>query len=163
MPLSASMQNVSNDILRCPVSADNNDGYDLRRFVVAQANTYQRACEELRQGRKRSHWIWFIFPQMKGLGVSVTSQVYGIDSLAEARAYLTHPVLGPRLIEATRLMLSLRGSLHDILGSPDDMKFRSSMTLFASAASAGSVFDEALTAFCGSEPDSETLALISEG
>ena len=98
MPLSASMQNVSNDRLRCPVSADNNDGYDLQRFVVAQDNTYQRACEEFRQRRKRSHWIWFIFPQMKGLGVSVTSQVYGVDSLAEARAYLTHPVLGPRLI-----------------------------------------------------------------
>jgi uncharacterized protein (DUF1810 family) len=142
--------------------ASGNDPFGLERFVTAQAGAYQRACDELRKGRKQSHWMWYMFPQMKGLGLSSTAHHYGIGSLAEARAYLAHPILGPRLAEVTGLMLEMRGrSLHDILGSPDDMKFRSSMTLFAGAAGPGSVFAEALEALCGGQPDKKTLALLS--
>lgn len=144
--------------------AGSDDPFSLQRFVTAQAGAYQRACDELRAGRKRSHWIWYVFPQMKGLGFSQTSHVYGIGSIAEARAYLAHPVLGPRLTEVTGLMLAIRGcSLRDILGSPDDMKFRSSMTLFSCAAGPDSVFEKALEELCNSEPDEKTLALLKEG
>lgn len=142
--------------------ASGNDPFGLERFVTAQAGAYQRACDELRRGRKQSHWMWYVFPQMKGLGLSPTSHHYGIGSIAEARAYLAHPILGPRLAEVTGLMLEIRGhSLHDILGSPDDMKFRSSMTLFARAAGSGSVLAEALDALCGGRPDERTLALLT--
>jgi uncharacterized protein (DUF1810 family) len=141
--------------------AVSNDPFALERFVIAQVGAYQRACDELRGGRKRSHWMWYVFPQMKGLGFSQTSHVYGVGSIAEARAYLAHPVLGPRLAEATGLMLAIRDhSLHEILGSPDDMKFRSSMTLFSRAAGPSSIFSEALDAFCGGELDERTLALL---
>jgi len=139
-----------------------NDPFDLERFVAAQAGAYQRACDELRRGRKQSHWIWYVFPQMKGLGLSATSHHYGIGSIAEARAYLAHPILGPRLAEATGLISELKcSSLHDILGTPDDMKFRSSMTLFARAAGPDSVFAQALDAVCGGRPDEETLARLA--
>ncbi|MGB8259425.1 MAG: DUF1810 domain-containing protein [Terracidiphilus sp.] len=140
-----------------------NDPYDLGRFLSAQAPMYAQVVSELGAGRKHGHWIWFIFPQMKGLGSSPQSQFYGIGSLAEAEAYLAHPVLGPRLRECTRLVLACRGrSLADVLGFPDDLKFRSSMTLFAAAAPAAAepLFREALTAFCGGEPDPATLALL---
>jgi uncharacterized protein (DUF1810 family) len=143
--------------------SSDNDPFDLDRFVVAQASAYEDACNELRRGRKQSHWMWFVFPQMKRLGSSPISQHFGIGSLDEAHAYLAHPVLGPRLMEATRLMLANRGgSLRDILGSPDDMKFRSSMTLFAHAFGAGSIYAEALDKLCGGSPDERTLALLDE-
>jgi uncharacterized protein (DUF1810 family) len=141
-------------------AAKNDDPFDLGRFVEAQARIYETACDELHNGRKQSHWMWFIFPQMKGLGSSPMSQRYGISSLEEAHAYLAHPELGPRLMEVTRLMLAARGSLRNILGSPDDMKFRSSMTLFAHTAGAGSIYAEALDKLCEGKRDERTLALL---
>src|ERR1700735_2862975 len=121
------------------------DPYDLQRFVDAQAPVIDRVCEELAQGRKRSHWMWFIFPQIAGLGFSAMAQRYAIASLDEAWAYLRHPLLGPRLEDCTRLVLAVSGrSATEILGSPDDMKFRSSMTLFAQAAPDQAIFAEAL-------------------
>jgi uncharacterized protein (DUF1810 family) len=133
------------------------------QFLTAQEGIYVQALAELRAGHKASHWMWFIFPQMKGLGSSPMSQRYGIGSLEEAHAYLAHRVLGPRLMEVTRLMLAARGGTpHDILGSPDDMKFRSSMTLFAQAAGAGSIYAEALDKLCGGKPDERTLSLLSK-
>ncbi|MBZ9676508.1 DUF1810 domain-containing protein [Mesorhizobium sp. ES1-1] len=110
------------------------DPFDLQRFVHAQADTFENAIGELRDGRKRTHWMWFIFPQLRGLGRSSTAQFYGIASLDEAVAYLAHPVLGPRLDLATRTVLATNGlSLREIFGSPDDLKFHSSMSLFAMA------------------------------
>ncbi len=137
------------------------DPFALQRFVEAQDRTFERACEELRAGRKRSHWIWYIFPQMQGLGSSSMAQHYGICSLDEAMAYLAHPVLGPRLEQATRHMIGHQGKpLSVILGAPDDMKFRSSMTLFAVAAGPDSLFAEALDRLCGGERDALTLELL---
>src|SRR4051812_39061972 len=105
------------------------DPYDLRRFVDAQTHDYARALAELRAGRKQSHWMWYVFPQYAGLGRSPTAQRYAIRSVAEAEAYLRHPVLGPRLIESAEAVLAIEGrSAHDILGSPDDLKLRSSAT-----------------------------------
>ena len=144
-------------------NAGKDDPFDLRRFVKAQDGVYERARNELRDGRKRSHWIWYVFPQMKGLGFSTASHLYGIGSIAEARAYLAHPVLGPRLAEVTGLMLAMRDRpLHEILGSPDDMKFCSSMTLFSRAAGPRSIYGEALDALCGGKLDERTLALLKE-
>lgn len=135
--------------------------FDLARFVLAQESTYQRAADELRSGRKRGHWIWFIFPQLKGLGSSANSEFYGLATLDEARAYLAHAVLGVRLIEVTNLVCRHKDrNLRDILGAPDDLKFRSSMTLFAEAAGPESVFEEALLIFCGGAPDPATLAML---
>ncbi|CAO3431273.1 DUF1810 domain-containing protein [Azospirillum doebereinerae] len=114
-----------------------NNPFDLQRFVTAQEPVFATVLEELRAGRKRSHWMWFVFPQRRGLGRSETALFYGIDSLDEARAYLAHPILGPRLEQATRAVLAIQGrSLHAIFGYPDDLKFRSSMSLFAEAAGA---------------------------
>lgn len=138
-----------------------NDPFDLDRFVEAQQRTFEQACGELRAGRKRSHWIWYIFPQMQGLGSSSMAQHYAISSLDEAMAYLAHPVLGPRLEQATRHMIGHQGKpLSVILGSPDDMKFRSSMTLFAVAAGPDSIFAVALDRLCGGERDALTLELL---
>lgn len=138
-----------------------NDPYDLRRFVEAQAPIYDDVIAELRAGRKRSHWMWFIFPQIAGLGVSATAQFYAISSLAEARAYLGHPLLGMRLRECTGLVLAIEGrSVYDIFGSPDDLKFRSSMTLFAAAGSAGEPFRQALRKYCGATADPRTLDIL---
>ena len=137
------------------------DRYNLDRFVTAQAPVFTAALDELKAGRKRSHWMWFIFPQLRGLGHSSTAQFYGISSLAEARAYLAHPLLGPRLIQCTETVLSLDGrSLHAIFGSPDDLKFCSSMTLFALAAGEDeSVFRRALDRYCDGRMDDRTVAL----
>ena len=138
-------------------------GFDLDRFVTAQAPTYDAAVAELRAGRKRSHWMWFIFPQLKGLGVSSTAQFYGLESLAEARAYLAHPLLGPRLSAAVAALDGSGGaSLHAVLGSPDDLKFRSCMTLFAAADPAGP-YAAALDRWCDGQPDRRTLALLQQG
>lgn len=138
------------------------DPFDLERFIEAQADVYPMVCAELRAGRKRTHWMWFIFPQMKGLGSSAMSGYYGIDSLVEARAYLANPTLGDRMAEVTQLMLQHSGRpLAEILGSTDAVKFRSSMTLFARAAGPDSVYAKAIAALCGGEVDEKTLALLA--
>jgi uncharacterized protein (DUF1810 family) len=138
------------------------DPFELDRFVKAQAPIFEAALGELRAGRKRSHWMWFVFPQLRGLGYSATAQFYGLASLAEARAYLAHPLLGPRLKLCTEAVLAIeRTSLHAIFGSPDDMKFRSSMTLFARAAGdAASPFVEAIERYCEGRMDERTWALM---
>lgn len=137
------------------------DPHDLGRFVVAQAPVYPQVLEELGRGRKASHWMWFVFPQLKGLGRSDIARRFGIASSAEARAYLDHPLLGARLRECTQLMLAVDGKTAlEILGSPDDLKFRSSMTLFGSLAGPGSGFEAALAKYFGGAADSATLALL---
>jgi uncharacterized protein (DUF1810 family) len=140
------------------------DPFDLDRFVQAQEPVFDTALAELKAGRKQSHWMWFVFPQLRGLGFSSMAQRYGIGSLDEARAYLAHPVLGFRLRLCTRTMLAVEGrTLNAILGSPDDMKFRSSMTLFALAAGdEDSVFREALDRYCDGRMDDRTLTLARE-
>ena len=136
------------------------DPHDLQRFVTAQATVIDAVRVELRAGRKRSHWMWFVFPQLRGLGLSATAQHYGIASLDEARAYLAHPVLGERLRECVGLMLQVpEADAHAILGSPDDLKFRSCLTLFALAAPEEPLFKQALERFYAGEPDPRTLAL----
>jgi len=133
------------------------DPYNLKRFVVAQFPIFDQARSELREGRKKSHWMWFVFPQLKGLGTSEAARVYAISGLEEARAYLAHPVLGPRLRECCELLIRLHGlSAHRIFGDPDDMKFRSSLTLFAAAAPDEAVFEQALRKYFRGERDSRT-------
>jgi uncharacterized protein (DUF1810 family) len=137
------------------------DPHLLQRFIDAQADTYGDAAEELRQGAKRGHWMWYVFPQLAGLGHSATAQRYALRSLDEARAYLAHPVLGPRLRACTALMLAVEGrTARQILSSPDDMKFHSSMTLFALAAPDDADFKAALARYFGSIPDAATLHLL---
>jgi uncharacterized protein (DUF1810 family) len=134
--------------------------YDLDRFVEAQDTIYPRVISELVAGVKQSHWMWFIFPQIAGLGFSAMAQRYAIGSRSEAIAYLDHPVLGPRLIECTRLVLDVTGqSIHSILGSPDDIKFRSSMTLF-DAVSDNTIFSDALGKYYSGKKDEATLATL---
>jgi uncharacterized protein (DUF1810 family) len=137
------------------------DGFRLQRFVDAQAPIYATVLAELHAGAKRTHWMWFVFPQIAGLGLSPTAQLYAISSLDEARAYLAHPVLGPRLREATAAVNAVAGrTAHDIFGSPDDLKFRSSMTLFAAAAPQEPAFQAALDRYFGGQPDPRTLELL---
>jgi uncharacterized protein (DUF1810 family) len=137
------------------------DPYDLQRFVYAQNAVYDKVCSELRDGRKKSHWMWFIFPQIEGLGSSPLARKFAISSLAEASAYLEHPVLGPRLAECTRLVNLVEGRpIEQIFGYPDDLKFRSSMTLFAHATPANPVFIEALQKYFSGEFDPATLARL---
>lgn len=139
----------------------NADPHDLERFVQAQAGVYDAALGELRAGRKRSHWMWFVFPQIEGLGSSTLSRHYAIRSLDEARAYLAHPLLGPRLIDCTQAVNALHGrGAHEIFGAPDDLKFRSSMTLFAQAAGPDSDFARALTKYFEGDRDPTTLARL---
>jgi uncharacterized protein (DUF1810 family) len=134
---------------------------DLSRFVKAQEPVYKTVLQELRNGRKRTHWMWFIFPQLEGLGHSFMATHYGIKSIDHAAAYLRHPVLGSRLKECTRIMNSIDGkSAYDVLGDPDEMKFRSSMTLFKHAGSSGGVFATALAKYFGGEEDELTLAKL---
>jgi len=135
------------------------DPYDLQRFVTAQdaGGTYRRATAELRNGRKDSHWMWFVFPQVAGLGYSQASRTYAISSLAEARAYLAHPVLGPRLIECAAILTGLPDrTAEQIFGEVDALKLRSSMTLFMRAAPGEPVFRQVLDRYFGGEPDSAT-------
>jgi uncharacterized protein (DUF1810 family) len=137
------------------------DPYDLDRFVRAQERDYAQAMSEIRSGRKLSHWMWYVFPQFEGLGFSATSRRYSIKSVAEAAAYLRHPILGPRLLESARATLDVENrSASEIFGAPDDMKLRSCATLFASVAPPGSVFQQLLDRCFGGEPDPETLRLI---
>ena len=139
-----------------------NDPFDLERFVQAQAADYDRALSELRDGEKRSHWMWYIFPQIEGLGSSSMSLRYSIKSAAEARAYLDHRILGPRLRECAAVVNGIVGRLaHEIFGSPDDMKLRSSMTLFARV-SGDNVFEQVLGKYFNGQHDSETLRLLGE-
>src|SRR5690606_8752932 len=138
------------------------DPFDLQRFVDAQRTTFAQARAELLAGRKESHWMWFIFPQLEGLGRSETAQYYAIRSLDEARAYLEHPILGPRLVECTEIVNRIEGkSAYDIIGTPDDLKFRSSMTLFAQVALNQPVFEQALAKYFDSVPDPLTIAGLS--
>ena len=138
------------------------DPHDLDRFVRAQGPVMDAVRRELGEGRKRTHWMWFVFPQLAGLGHSEMARRYAIRSLAEARAYLAHPVLGPRLVECAGLVNAVAGrSAHAILGSPDDAKFRSCATLFAAVAGEGSVFAAALARYYGGEGDAATLARIA--
>lgn len=138
--------------------------YDLQRFVTAQDPVFAAVLDELDAGRKQSHWMWFVFPQLRGLGRSSTARFYGLASLDEARAFRAHPTLGPRLLEATNAVLAHRDrSAYDVFGSPDDLKFRSSMTLFARADPEGAApFRAALAQFYGGREDEATLALLNE-
>jgi uncharacterized protein (DUF1810 family) len=138
------------------------DPFDLNRFVDAQGRVYDAVVSELRSGRKRTHWMWFVFPQLKALGRSPTAQLYGIGSLDEARAYLAHPVLGPRIRECARLVAAIEGtSIQHIMGWPDDLKLRSSMTLFARASADDRDFLDVLAKFYGGEADPATDDLLS--
>lgn len=137
------------------------DPYDLNRFVQAQQHDYERALFEIKSGRKRSHWMWYVFPQFEGLGFSATSKRYSIKSVAEARAYLSHPVLGTRLTECVEAVLKIEGkSAYEIFGSPDDLKLKSCATLFAYVSPAESVFDRLLDQFFQGEQDAKTLRLL---
>jgi uncharacterized protein (DUF1810 family) len=137
------------------------DRYDLERFVDAQREIYGRILTELRLGRKRSHWMWYIFPQIKGLGNSSMAQLYAISGLEEAKAYFAHPLLGDRLLECTRLVTAAHAqSAEEVLGHPDNLKFHSSMTLFAHAAGHHEVFEDALRKYFRSEYDHLTMATL---
>jgi uncharacterized protein (DUF1810 family) len=138
------------------------DPYKLSRFVDAQEGVFETAISELKQGRKRTHWMWFIFPQLEGLGVSATSRYYAIKSREEAIAYLAHSLLGRRLVECTEIVLTLEGkTAYEIFGSPDDLKFRSSMTLFAFVSTDRSVFNYALDKYHQGKPDTKTLEILA--
>jgi uncharacterized protein (DUF1810 family) len=138
------------------------DVFALERFVSAQAPVFADALAELRAGRKRSHWMWFVFPQLRGLGLSPTAHHFGISGLAEARAYLAHPLLGERLLRCTEAVMAVEGrTLHEIFGSPDDLKFASSMTLFTiTAPERPNLFHQALERYCNGQADARTLALL---
>jgi uncharacterized protein (DUF1810 family) len=137
--------------------------FNLQRFVEAQESIFDQVCSELRKGRKSSHWMWFIFPQIAGLGFSDFATKYAISSLNEARAYRRHPILGSRLQLCTSLVTAIEGrAIHEIFEDPDDIKFRSSMTLFAQVVPGNEVFKEALRKYFGDVPDSLTLELLSK-
>jgi uncharacterized protein (DUF1810 family) len=137
------------------------DPYDLDRFVQAQENDYMQALSEIGSGRKRTHWMWYIFPQIDGLGFSPIAKHYSIKSLAEAKAYLAHPILGPRLLECTEAAVRVEGrSASEIFGSPDDLKLRSCATLFACVSPRGSVFDRLLEKYYRGGRDGKTLRLL---
>ncbi|WP_036292393.1 DUF1810 domain-containing protein [Methylosinus sp. PW1] len=142
------------------MSAD--DPFDLRRFVEAQASVIETAIAELAAGRKRTHWMWFVFPQLEGLGSSAMAKRYAISSAAEARAFLAHEILGERLRAGTRLVLAAERPLAEIFGAPDDLKFKSSMTLFAEAAPQETLFAEAIARCCGGARDAATLRRLAQ-
>jgi uncharacterized protein (DUF1810 family) len=148
-------------VIPFPRSTDEQDPFDLARFLGAQAGVYDQVVHELRSGEKRSHWMWFIFPQFQGLGRTDTADYYAIKSLPEARAYLRHPVLGTRLVECTGIVNGLGGrSALQIFGHPDDVKFRSSMTLFELVSGSPSEFATALEKYYAGERDVRTLELV---
>ena len=139
------------------------DNYNLHRFLDAQERVYDTVVDELRAGSKSSHWIWFIFPQIAGLGHSGMAQKFAITSLDEAKAYLQHPVLGNRLRECTQLVLNLEGrSAEEIFSSPDNLKFRSCMTLFMTATTDNTIFKAALLKYFDGKPDQLTLDLLAQ-
>ncbi|TCU33812.1 DUF1810 domain-containing protein [Rhizobium azibense] len=136
--------------------------YNLGRFIAAQNGIYDQALRELSAGRKRSHWMWFIFPQAAGLGSSAMAEKYAIRSAEEAAAYLSDPILGGRLLRCVQAILSVEGrTAHDILGSPDDLKLRSSLTLFAAVSEQGSLFHEAIDRFYGGKFDERTMKILN--
>jgi uncharacterized protein (DUF1810 family) len=146
-----------------PQELTGKDKFDLGRFIHAQEESYSDAISELKSGRKRSHWMWFIFPQFKGLGHSSTSIRYSIKSIDEARAYLQHPVLGPKLNQCAEAVLALDGkTASEIFGYPDDLKLKSSMTLFEQVAGHGSLFSQILDKYFDGERDVFTLDLLNE-
>ena len=137
------------------------DRFQLQRFVDAQQHVYETVLKELRAGRKRSHWMWFIFPQISGLGRSATAQTFALSSLAEAAAYMEHPTLGPRLRECSVLVAGIEErSVDEIFDYPDDLKFHSSMTLFAQAAPQEPIFAACLQKYFGGQPDPRTMARL---
>lgn len=137
------------------------DPFNLSRFISAQSGVYERVLLELRAGQKRTHWMWYIFPQIEGLGQSTTTKYYAIKSLEEARAYVNHPVLGPRLLQCAEAVLAIEGrKVSDIFGYPDDMKLKSSMTLFSYVADPDSVFVSVLDKYFKGERDVRTLQLL---
>ena len=141
--------------------AGREDPFDLGRFLKAQAGIYDRVVAELRGGRKRTHWMWFIFPQIDGLGHSATSKYYAVKSIEEAREYLKHPVLGSRLLECTEAVFAIEGrGVSEIFNYPDDLKLKSSMTLFASVAEPGNVFARVLEKYFQGMQDTRTLRLL---
>jgi uncharacterized protein (DUF1810 family) len=140
------------------------DPYDLARFLDAQASDYDRAISEIRKGQKETHWMWYVFPQFDGLGFSPRSRHYAIKSVAEAEAYLRHPILGPRLRESAEATLAVEGqNALDVFGSPDDMKLQSSATLFAAVSQPGSVFERVLEKYFDGERDTRTVDLLKRG
>jgi uncharacterized protein (DUF1810 family) len=144
-------------------SRNTSDPFDLRRFLTAQDGDYERALSEIKSGQKRTHWMWYIFPQIDGLAFSSMSMKYSIKSVEEARAYRCHPILGSRLLECAAAVVDLEtGSIAEIFGSPDDLKLRSSATLFAAVSPPGSVFDRILDKYFGGARDDKTLQLLEE-
>lgn len=138
------------------------DLYNLNRFVLAQENTYQQALTEVKDGKKRSHWMWFIFPQIDGLGLSAFSKIYSIKSIDEAKSYLNHSVLGSRLNEMTAALLEIEGkTASEIFGSPDDLKLKSCMTLFDSLSADNNIFGKVLGKYFAGDRDKKTLDLLS--
>lgn len=134
---------------------------ELKRFLDAQSGDYDRALGEIKNGKKQSHWMWYIFPQLAGLGVSETAKFYALHNLDEARAYLAHPILGSKLIEISQAILTIQGkTANQILGSPDDLKLHSCMTLFSRVEPANPVFDVVLDRYFSGVPDPRTLALL---
>ncbi|WP_416440782.1 DUF1810 domain-containing protein [Leeuwenhoekiella sp. A16] len=139
------------------------DSYDLERFIKAQDHSYETALNEIKNGRKQSHWMWFIFPQFKGLGQSATSKQYAIKSKEEAKAFFDHAILGPRLVEITNALLELKGlTAHAIFGSPDDLKLKSCMTLFTAIQEKNTCFQEVLDKYYAGKQDDKTLKLLEE-
>jgi uncharacterized protein (DUF1810 family) len=141
--------------------SDANDPYDLGRFMRAQEENYQEALSEITSGQKRTHWMWYVFPQLDGLAFSSTAKRYAIKSVEEARAYIDHPILGPRLLECAEAVNRIEGrSATEIFGSPDDLKLRSCVTLFACVTPPGSVFERLLEKYYRGERDSQTIRLL---
>lgn len=139
------------------------DHYDLKHFVIAQNRVYEKVLDELAAGKKRGHWMWYIFPQVTGLGRSTVAKEFAIASIEEARAYSEHPVLGPRLIQCTQLVINVTGrSVEQIFYYPDNLKFRSSMTLFIASTPQNGLFREALRKYFGGDPDQSTLDTLKQ-
>jgi uncharacterized protein (DUF1810 family) len=155
-------QALAVDFVMASGAPGSTDPYDLTRFVLGQEQNYRDALLEIHNGRKRSHWMWYIFPQFEGLGSSPTSRRYAIRSIAEARAYLDHPILGPRLLECAAAALGVTGrSAFEVFGSPDDIKLQSCATLFASVSPSGSVFERLLDRYFGGARDEKTMRLLN--
>jgi uncharacterized protein (DUF1810 family) len=149
--------------MRASNSTQPDDPFDLKRFLSAQEGVYEQALAEIKSGHKRSHWMWYIFPQIDGLGFSPMSKRYAIKSLAEARQYLGHPTLGSRLVECTQALLAVeRHSAADVFGYPDDIKLKSCMTLFTQVSGPGSVFETLLNKYFLGQQDEQTLRILGE-
>jgi uncharacterized protein (DUF1810 family) len=144
------------------VTAEQDGPYNLERFVSAQRGSYDVALRELRSGKKRSHWMWYVFPQVAGLGSSAMADLYAIRSKREAAAFLAHPVLGPRLVDCANALLQLKGMMaEEVMGYPDDLKLRSSMTLFAASSPPSSAFQKVLEMYFSGVPDNRTTAYLA--